>query len=269
MNGFTLRTQEYEALAGALDQLYQPVTPEEFPAHLFRVVAALLPDTLTSFDFIDLATGKVESHIPTGAVTTRSPRELEAIVRQYLWQNPAAAYVTGGHWTAVVQPTDFVSERKFRKTDLYQLAFKPLGIKHQVAAGLIWQGRAGGFAVNRISGRSFSAREVELIRRLRPHVERAFTNARLVADLRQRLEKPATAPGGSDAWEIGGGGHGLTARELEVLHWMAEGKRNIEIGKILVLSSRTVQKHVEHILGKLGVETRTAAAAFVHRPPWH
>ena len=73
MNGVTLRTQEYEALAGALDQLYLPVTPEEFPAHLFRVVSALLPDTLTSFDFIDLATGKVESHIPTGAVTTRSP----------------------------------------------------------------------------------------------------------------------------------------------------------------------------------------------------
>ncbi|MDP3073887.1 MAG: helix-turn-helix transcriptional regulator [Opitutaceae bacterium] len=53
---------------------------------------------------------------------------------------------------------------------------------------------------------------------------------------------------------------GFTPRESEILHWLREGKRNIEIGTILGLSPRTVGKHVEHILEKLGVETRTAAA---------
>jgi DNA-binding CsgD family transcriptional regulator len=52
----------------------------------------------------------------------------------------------------------------------------------------------------------------------------------------------------------------LTPREVEVLKWLAEGKRNGEIGIILGTSGRTVGKHVEHILAKLGVETRTAAA---------
>ena len=53
---------------------------------------------------------------------------------------------------------------------------------------------------------------------------------------------------------------GITPRENEILHWIREGKRNSEIALILGISPRTVGKHVEHVLEKLGVETRTAAA---------
>jgi len=53
----------------------------------------------------------------------------------------------------------------------------------------------------------------------------------------------------------------LTRRESEILAYVAVGKTNREIGTILGISSRTVSKHVEHILERLGVETRTAAAA--------
>jgi DNA-binding CsgD family transcriptional regulator len=52
----------------------------------------------------------------------------------------------------------------------------------------------------------------------------------------------------------------LTCRETEILNWIAEGKRNGEIATILSMGERTVGKHVEHILEKLGVENRTAAA---------
>jgi DNA-binding CsgD family transcriptional regulator len=55
----------------------------------------------------------------------------------------------------------------------------------------------------------------------------------------------------------------LTAREAEVLHWVARGKTNRDVGDILGASPRTVTKHMEHILQKLGVETRTAAAGLV------
>ena len=52
----------------------------------------------------------------------------------------------------------------------------------------------------------------------------------------------------------------LTAREAEVLYWVAKGKTNRDIGDILGTSPRTVTKHLEHVFEKLGVETRTAAA---------
>jgi DNA-binding NarL/FixJ family response regulator len=51
----------------------------------------------------------------------------------------------------------------------------------------------------------------------------------------------------------------LTQREAEVLHWVALGKTNVEVGSVLEMSPRTVNKHLEHIFQKLNVETRTAA----------
>lgn len=53
----------------------------------------------------------------------------------------------------------------------------------------------------------------------------------------------------------------LTPREADVLAWLAKGKTNRDIGDILGMSPRTVNKHLEHIFVKLGVETRSAAAA--------
>jgi CheY-like chemotaxis protein/DNA-binding CsgD family transcriptional regulator len=53
---------------------------------------------------------------------------------------------------------------------------------------------------------------------------------------------------------------GVTAREAEVLYWMAEGKTNPEIAIIIDASLNTVKKHAINLFAKLGVETRTSAA---------
>ncbi len=53
----------------------------------------------------------------------------------------------------------------------------------------------------------------------------------------------------------------LTQREAEVLSWIARGKSNRDIGEILGISPRTVNKHLEQIFTKLGVENRASAAA--------
>ena len=82
---------------------------------------------------------------------------------------------------------------------------------------------------------------------------------RLVSDLDQSLllleEHPTTMQLQSLA------PFGLSPREAQVLDWVAQGKTNKEIGVILELSPRTVQKHLEHIYQKIDVESRTAAAA--------
>jgi DNA-binding CsgD family transcriptional regulator len=53
----------------------------------------------------------------------------------------------------------------------------------------------------------------------------------------------------------------LTAREPEVLTWVARGKRNAEVAELLSLSPGTVRKHLQNVYSKLGVNTRTAAVA--------
>jgi DNA-binding response OmpR family regulator/DNA-binding CsgD family transcriptional regulator len=57
----------------------------------------------------------------------------------------------------------------------------------------------------------------------------------------------------------------VTGREADVLVWIANGKTNREIGQILEMSPRTVNKHLEQIFKKLGVENRTSAAAVAIR----
>ena len=60
-------------------------------------------------------------------------------------------------------------------------------------------------------------------------------------------------------------GLGITKRESEVLYWLANGKSNKEIAEILTMSVRTVNKHLEQMFPKLGVENRTAAAGIAIR----
>jgi DNA-binding CsgD family transcriptional regulator len=54
---------------------------------------------------------------------------------------------------------------------------------------------------------------------------------------------------------------GLTPRECEVLAWVAHGKRDAEIARVLGIARKTVSKHLEHLLTKLHAETRTGAVS--------
>ena len=58
---------------------------------------------------------------------------------------------------------------------------------------------------------------------------------------------------------------GLTEREAEVLYWLTLGKTNRDIGEILTLSARTVNKHLETVYHKMGVDNRTSAAVLADR----
>lgn len=71
-----------------------------------------------------------------------------------------------------------------------------------------------------------------------------------MADLASSLLAPASLPGG------------LTAREVEVLRLVASGRSNPQIAAELVLSEKTVARHLSNIFGKLDVGSRTAAAAY-------
>jgi DNA-binding NarL/FixJ family response regulator len=58
---------------------------------------------------------------------------------------------------------------------------------------------------------------------------------------------------------------GLTLREIEVLRLVANGESDKDIADALFISPRTASTHVATILGKLGVDSRTAAVACAHR----
>lgn len=104
----------------------------------------------------------------------------------------------------------------------------------------------------------------EVLARLATHVR----NARAAREARDALQRAASASaqsGPDAAVALRLEGAALTPRETEVLTWLARGKTNRDIAEILGMSHRTVNKHLEHIFEKLGVETRAAAAALASR----
>jgi DNA-binding NarL/FixJ family response regulator len=73
-----------------------------------------------------------------------------------------------------------------------------------------------------------------------------------------RIEGPAGLGNVADS-------HGLTKRELEVLRLLCAGETNREIAKNLIVSIRTVDRHVSNIYAKLGVSSRAAATTYAHQ----
>ncbi len=86
--------------------------------------------------------------------------------------------------------------------------------------------------------------------------------------LRSRTNRLARKLGvdlGHDTEPAAGASYGLTDREREVLHRVAEGRTNRQIADDLFISPKTASVHVSNILAKLGVASRGEAAAFAHR----
>jgi DNA-binding NarL/FixJ family response regulator len=83
-------------------------------------------------------------------------------------------------------------------------------------------------------------------------------------DLARESAHEALAALGVPVPDRGRDGHGLTDRELQVLRLVAAGHTNRSIAAELVLSERTVDRHVSNILAKLRVSSRAAATAFAY-----
>ena len=90
------------------------------------------------------------------------------------------------------------------------------------------------------------------------YIAKPFAADALLARVRRLLERSSVPARGDGTFD-------LTSREREVLTLLAEGHQQASIGSVLSVSPRTVGKHIEHILRKLGVHSRTQAVALALR----
>jgi DNA-binding CsgD family transcriptional regulator len=136
--------------------------------------------------------------------------------------------------------SDLLPVDVFQETPLYNEYYRTIGIRHAMAVPIyVDQRLLVSFVFNR-SGSAFGERERELGEAVRPHLANLYRLGGNVPKL---------------------AGTALTAREREILEWVAAGKTNRDVAAIVGARPRTVEKHLERIYEKLGVETRTAAAA--------
>jgi DNA-binding CsgD family transcriptional regulator len=140
-----------------------------------------------------------------------------------------------------VKLSDFVSGPRLRRNPWYSDVMRPAGVEHECKVWLPAPSSCtvrGFFVVRDRGSRDFDERDLAALDLLRPHLARIRTR-----------------------WEERRGSAGLTRREIEVLELVAQGQTNAEVAARLVISRATVRTHLENIFEKLGVHTRTAAAA--------
>ncbi|HKC45897.1 MAG TPA: LuxR C-terminal-related transcriptional regulator [Burkholderiales bacterium] len=208
--------------------------------HLPRLVGS----ELTTLVVCDLEKGH-RTVVPSGMV---SRREIEVFDR-YFRAHPLVCEHGRNPNAVTKRITDLVAPREFRRTPLYNDYYRPIRIEHVLAVPLHVDGRfLVSFVFNR-GGGGFTDRERDLTELMRPHLANLY---RLGVAIEKTRDLPADAPFDRAAAP-------LTSREREVLDWVAAGKTNRDVAAILGASPRTVEKHLERIYEKLGVETRTAA----------
>lgn len=177
-----------------------------------------------------------------------SMRLIPTINQHLLADHPVVPYLLDRHVTCLPKRySDFGSNEAFWATDLYKNAYGKLGWKYQMTVA-IWDESSvsHGISVNR-RDRDFDERDRSLLQQIYPLFLKAMRCNYL---MNERLNQLRT-------------GVKLTQRESEILHWIAEGKSNFEIGVILGVSNRTVDTHRANLFKKLSFENRGAAVKYV------
>ena len=164
------------------------------------------------------------------------------------FDHPFSRYTFETRDPTALKFSDFFSTAQLQRAELYNEFYRHVNTGRFLATAVPSpRGLTTINAARPLKSSDFTERDRLIMNLLRPH----FDVARRAAELNTARVAAKVKPLES---------YGLTPREREVATWLARGKTNVEIGLILQTRTRTVEKHVESVLGKLGVHTRTAAA---------
>ena len=170
----------------------------------------------------------------------------------YVHQHPVIAHIaaTGDSRSHLI--TDFIRPVEFRRLGLYGEFFGPLGLESQLSTTLLPPPATSLIGLSLDRGRpDFSENDRMLLDLLRPHLVVAHQNALRYTEALVVIEGSPDATSALNR---------LTDRQYQVVRLVSEGLTNAQIASALGISGATVKKHLEHVLERLNVKTRTAAA---------
>jgi DNA-binding CsgD family transcriptional regulator len=232
------------ALLGAVGESAQDF--ESYAQAGVRLLPSLVASEMTTLSVCDLASGHREVVSSPGGRLGSAERQC---FDRFFFAHPLVRYHAVARGPGAHRISDSIPFARFREGALYSEYYRRIGIDHAIALPLHVDDRTlVSFVLNR-KKRDFSDRDrevLDLARTTLAAMHRAFYPGRAAA------REPAAA--------LARLAQTLTARERQVVQWLSAGKSDRDIAAIVGCSHRTVQKHLQRIYEKLGVETRTAAA---------
>jgi DNA-binding CsgD family transcriptional regulator len=225
--------------------------------HFRREVPAILLKLIPSEYFfwaeytIDPVAGK---HALTDQVESE-PRVTPALAAQmgrHIMEHPFTKYFMEGGGQTALKLSDFLTQTQFRNSGVIRDTYRKWGLNYNLSVPIdTTPGKPAGVGLCDAK-RDFTERDRLLLNLLRRHFDQAHRNAKLATARQAAAAKPLAA-------------YGLTPRETEIARWLARAKNNPEIAIILGCRPRTIEKHLEAILEKLGAANRVAAAIVIAR----
>ena len=242
-------------LSDLLLELYEPADLETFRRRTLNSLAVAFGHQMVCHNEV----------APSGSLSVLRPEivdfePLRQAFFRHAHEHPSIAHLQKTRDAEAVKTSDFLPQRKWCELGLYHEFYKKLEIQYQLTIGAELPGSGFMFTAISRKDRDFSEEERLLLTLFRPHFLRAYRRARgngsngVHAAQNGALQSPADVP------ELG-----LSAREAEVLFWIAQGKTNVEIAAILGVSIFTIKTHVKSIFARLDVNTRSAAVAALFR----
>ncbi|GMV59978.1 hypothetical protein FBR04_01955 [Betaproteobacteria bacterium PRO7] len=250
-----LRDADYRVALTLIGQAGEAAeSVETFARCVVQSLPKLVAAELTTLSLCDLVHGRrLVAGVPQGTLS----RELCEAFDRHFNEHPLVQYHAVRRGPGARRITDSISQARFRETDLYNDYYRWVGVDHVVALPLHVDDQwLVSFVLSR-ARRDFSDRDTAVLNAVGPALAAFYRQMKRLEAARATLPDRLGLDGAATA--------ALTARESEVLEWVAAGKSDAQIGAILNISPRTVGKHLQHLYEKLGVESRTAAAMRVAR----
>jgi DNA-binding CsgD family transcriptional regulator len=266
-----LTHRNLQRLFDEVGSLYRPIQSERLPAHFNDVLKRLIPADFYGVSII-IRPEHDQDSVSRQTTLTPAPSNwdslAEAFAKHYA-HYPLRAIRESGNLHRVIALSDVASRAEVERLDLYHHFYRALRVQDEMNVNFGNLNHRVCLAVLR-RRRGFSAQDRAILAAIRPHMERAYRYAcafKSVGVAANAYRQPAHRPTSSlcpledlDAAPCALSVLGLSAREAEVLYWVAAGKSSPVISAILCIGHDTVRSHLKRIFAKLGVENRLSAA---------
>ena len=171
-----LAPRDFERVLSAVRLVGEAEDPDVFSQVAIEQVAALVPSDVVTFNEVDPVAGRLV--FVAEPVLFSFPPEPKTHFSALTGQHPLIVYIGETGDGSAKKISDFWTQEEFHASDLYQLAYGPMGVEYQMAVGLpAPRPIVVGIAASRADS-DFSERDRMVFNLLRPHFVQAWHNAR-------------------------------------------------------------------------------------------